>query len=214
MPSSTHKSESTSGGNSRRVAFDRFELDPRSGELRKDGRRIRLQAQPFQLLALLIENAGEVVTRDEVCRALWQIETFVDFDHCVAVAVNKIREALGDSAENPRFVETLPRKGYRFIGPIRRDLPQPTAPPAERGAAAMSQPATGFARNEAATVEAGIAIALLGGLSSRSVSERLFGRHSTPRIQSLAVLPLVNLSNDADQDYFADGMTEELLSPD
>jgi len=233
MPSSTHKSESRSGGNSRRVAFDRFELDPRSGELRKDGRRIRLQAQPFQLLALLIENAGEVVTRDEVCRALWQIETFVDFDHCVAVAVNKIREALGDSAENPRFVETLPRKGYRFIGPIRRDLPQPTAPPAEQGTAAMSQPATGFARNEAVTVEAGpaqadsrgheirasilvlacvIAIALLGGLSSNSVSERLFGRHSTPRIQSLAVLPLVNLSNDADQDYFADGMTEELTT--
>jgi TolB-like protein len=180
-----------------------------------------------------------VVTRDEVCRALWQIETFVDFDHSIAAAVNKIREALGDSAENPRFVETLPRKGYRFIGPIRRDLPQPTAPPAEQGAAAMSQPATGFARNEAATVEAGnqgsapaqaasftgrgirasilvlacvIAIALLGGLSSSSVSERLFGRHSTPRIQSLAVLPLVNLSNDADQDYFADGMTEELTT--
>jgi len=125
MPPSLRKSEPTSGVNSRRVSFDRFELDLRSGELRKDGRRIRLQAQPFHLLALLIENAGEVVTRDEVCRALWQADTFVDFDHSVAAAVNKIREALGDAAENPRFVETLPRKGYRFIGQVRRDMPQP-----------------------------------------------------------------------------------------
>ncbi len=125
MPSSARKSEPTTGVKSPRVAFDRFELDPSSGELRKDGRRIRLQAQPFQLLALLIENAGEVVTRDQVCRALWQADTFVDFDHSVAAAVSKIREALNDSAENPRFVETLPRRGYRFIGQVRPDLPQP-----------------------------------------------------------------------------------------
>jgi DNA-binding winged helix-turn-helix (wHTH) protein len=115
---SVDKSEGTSGGNSHRVAFDRFELNLRSGELRKDGRRIRLQAQPFQMLALLIDNAGEMVTREEVSRALWQTDTFVDFDHSVAVAVNKIREALGDSAENPRFIETLPKRGYRFIGNI------------------------------------------------------------------------------------------------
>src|ERR1700722_14799020 len=123
MPSSVDKSESRSGGNSRRVAFDRFELDLRSGELRKDGRRIRLQAQPFQLLAMLIENSGEVVTRDEVCRALWQTDTFVDFDHSVAAAVNKIRNALGESVENPRFVETLPQRGYRFIGKIKPEPP-------------------------------------------------------------------------------------------
>jgi Tol biopolymer transport system component/DNA-binding winged helix-turn-helix (wHTH) protein len=123
MPSSVDKSKRTSGGNSQRVAFDRFELDLRSGELRKDGRRIRLQAQPFQLLAMLIENAGEVVTRDEVCRALWQTDTFVDFDHSVAAAVNKIREALVDSVENPRFVETLPKRGYRFIGKIKPEPP-------------------------------------------------------------------------------------------
>ena len=128
MPSSVDKSGRASGGNSHRVAFDRFELDLRSGELRKDGRRIRLQAQPFQLLAMLIENAGEVVTRDEVCRALWQTDTFVDFDHSLSAAVNKIREALGDSAANPRFVETLPKRGYRFIGEIRPELPQAAAP--------------------------------------------------------------------------------------
>jgi Tol biopolymer transport system component/DNA-binding winged helix-turn-helix (wHTH) protein len=123
MSSSVDKSERASGGNSHRVAFDRFELDLRSGELRKDGRKIRLQAQPFQLLALLIENAGEVVTRDEVCRALWQADTFVDFDHSVAAAVSKIREALGDSVEKPRFVETLPKRGYRFIGKIKSEVP-------------------------------------------------------------------------------------------
>jgi len=123
MSSSVDKSERASGGNSHRVAFDRFELDLRSGELRKDGRKIRLQAQPFQLLAMLIENAGEVVTRDEVCRALWQADTFVDFDHSVSAAVNKIREALGDSVENPRFIETLPKRGYRFIGKIKPEAP-------------------------------------------------------------------------------------------
>src|SRR5580704_3559935 len=138
MSSSVDKPESTSGGDSHRVAFDRFELDLRSGELRKDGRRIRLQAQPFQLLALLIENAGEVVTRDEVCRALWQTDTFVDFEHSVAAAVSKIREALGDSAENPRFVETLPRRGYRFIRQLSRDLPQPAVLQSNAEAQAVS----------------------------------------------------------------------------
>jgi Tol biopolymer transport system component/DNA-binding winged helix-turn-helix (wHTH) protein len=123
MSSSVDKPETKSGGNSQRVAFDRYELDLRSGELRKDGRKIRLQAQPFQLLAMLIGNAGEVVTRDEVSRALWSTDTFVDFDHSVAAAVNKIREALRDSVENPRFVETLPKRGYRFIGKIKRDAP-------------------------------------------------------------------------------------------
>src|SRR5271154_278264 len=123
MSSPVDKPERTSGGNTHRVAFDRYELDLRSGELRKDGRKIRLQAQPFQLLAMLIDNAGEVVTRDEVCRALWRADTFVDFDHSVAAAVNKIREALNDSAENPRFVETVPKRGYRFIGKIKAEAP-------------------------------------------------------------------------------------------
>src|SRR5712664_4417532 len=103
-----------------RIAFGRFEVDLRSGELRKHGRRVRLQGQPFQLLALLLEHHGDVVTREEVCRKLWQTDTFVDFDHSLGTAINKIREALGDSAEHPRFVETMPRRGYRFIGKIVR----------------------------------------------------------------------------------------------
>lgn len=106
-----------------RFAFDDFELDLRSGELRKKSRKIRLQAQPFQLLVLLVQNAGEVVTREQVCQALWPTDTFVDFDHGLAVAVNKAREALGDSADNPQYIETLPKRGYRFIGTIKPEPP-------------------------------------------------------------------------------------------
>ena len=109
--------------NFQRIAFDRFEADLRSGELHKDGRRIRLQAKPFQLLVLLLEHPGEVVTREEVCRKLWNTDTFVDFDHSLGTAINKIREALGDAADNPRYIETLPRRGYRFLGRIRPELP-------------------------------------------------------------------------------------------
>ncbi len=147
MRSSLNRLERSSGGNSHRVAFDRFELDLRSGELRKDGRRTRLQAQPFQLLALLIENAGEVLTRDEICRDLWPADTFVDFEHSLASAVKKIRDALGDSADNPRFIETLPKRGYRFIGKIRPELPVVMAPPETQesaGPAAVAAPKAGI----------------------------------------------------------------------
>ena len=106
-----------------RVAFDNFEVNTRSGELRKNGSRIRLQAQPFQLLLQLLRDAGEVVTRDEISRELWPADTFVDFEHSLAAAVNKLREALGDSAENPKYIETLPKRGYRFIGKIEPDAP-------------------------------------------------------------------------------------------
>ena len=107
----------------RRIAFDKFEVDLRSAEIRKNGSRIRLQAQPFQLLVLLLENPGDVVSREEICRELWPADTFVDFEHSLAAAVNKIREALGDAADNPRFIETLPKRGYRFIGKIKPNPP-------------------------------------------------------------------------------------------
>jgi Tol biopolymer transport system component/DNA-binding winged helix-turn-helix (wHTH) protein len=138
MSSSVDNPEPTSGGNSHRVAFDRFEMDLRSGELRKDGRKIRLQAQPFQLLAMLIDNAGEVVTRDEVCRALWRTDTFVDFDHSVAAAVKKIREALCDSVDNPKYIETLTKRGYRFIGKLRPDPPIVMAVPTAHESVALT----------------------------------------------------------------------------
>src|SRR5580698_1865657 len=102
----------------RSVHFGVFEVDLRSGELRKKGVKIRLQGQPFLLLITLLKQQGDVVAREELRRTLWPEDTFVDFDHGLGTAVNKLREVLGDSASNPRFVETIPRRGYRFIAPV------------------------------------------------------------------------------------------------
>lgn len=116
----------------RRYRFGTFEADAASGELRRQGLRIKLKAQPFQLLLLLLEHSGRVVSREEISRTLWPEGTFVDFDHGVNSAINRIREALGDNAGNPRFIETLARRGYRFIAPVEQidgEL-EPPAPPA------------------------------------------------------------------------------------
>ena len=104
---------------SRVTRFGIFELDLSAGELRKSGVKLRLQGQPFQVLALLLERAGDVVTREELQQKLWPSDTFVDFDHSLNTAINKVREALGDSASSPRYVETLARRGYRFIAPVQ-----------------------------------------------------------------------------------------------
>ena len=101
----------------KRVRFGVYEVDLRSSELRKQGRKIKLQEQPFRILALLLEQRGEVVTREELRKRLWSDDTFVDFDHSLNTAVMRLRESLGDSSDNPRFIETLPRHGYRFIAP-------------------------------------------------------------------------------------------------
>jgi DNA-binding winged helix-turn-helix (wHTH) protein len=103
---------------SRLIRFGTFEVDLRTGELHKKGLKIKLQEQPFQILAMLLEHAGDIVTRGELRHRLWPEDTFVDFDQGLNKAINKIREALGDSAESPRFIETLPKRGYRFIAPI------------------------------------------------------------------------------------------------
>src|SRR5580698_8727263 len=103
----------------RMIRFGVFELDLRSGELQKQGRKIRLEGQPVQVLMCLLENPGELVTREELHRKLWPADTFVNFEHGLNAAVKRLRQALNDSAGNPRFVETLPRRGYRFIAPIQ-----------------------------------------------------------------------------------------------
>src|SRR5215471_4930879 len=113
---------------SRRVSFGVFDIDLETGELRKHGLRIRLQRQPFEVLALLIERAGDLVTREELQQKLWPANTFVDFDHGLNKAINKIREALGDSADAPRFVETVARRGYRFLADVKVYAP-PVATP-------------------------------------------------------------------------------------
>src|SRR5713226_8948929 len=103
------------------LRFGVFEVDLRSGEVHKHGIRLKLQDQPFQVLALLLEHSGDVVTREDLRQKLWSADTFVDFDTGLNTAINKLREALGDSADSPRFIETLPRRGYRFIAPVTGD---------------------------------------------------------------------------------------------
>jgi cholera toxin transcriptional activator len=131
----------------RRVRFGLYEADLAAGELRKNGNRVRLQDQPFQVLAALLESPGEVVTREQLRQKIWPADTFVDFDHSLNTAINKIREALGDTASNPRFVETLARRGYRFIAPVAHEndastqgvLPQAPATAGENSPAFHSE---------------------------------------------------------------------------
>jgi TolB-like protein/Flp pilus assembly protein TadD len=137
------------------IHFGEFELDDFARELRRQGTRLRLQDQPLQLLQILLQRPGEIVTREELQQKVWPSDTFVDFDHGINNAIKRLREALGDTADTPRFVETLPRRGYRFIGKIEQD---------------------------------------------------------PPRFRSLVVLPLDNLSRDPEQEYFADGLTEALIT--
>src|SRR5664279_701608 len=115
----------------RRYRFGVFEADATTGELRRQGLRIKLNAQPFQLLFMLLERPGELLTREEISRELWPDGTFVDYEHGVNAAINRIREALGDTASNPRFVETLARRGYRFVAPVEKIQPIKPAAVAE-----------------------------------------------------------------------------------
>jgi TolB-like protein/DNA-binding winged helix-turn-helix (wHTH) protein/Flp pilus assembly protein TadD len=205
-----------------RLRFGVFEVDLRAGELRKHGLRVRLQEQPFQILAILLERAGQVVTRDELQKKLWSANTFVDFDHGLNKAVNKIRDALGDSAESPRFVETVARRGYRFLAEVKTAGPAPVrsqelAPPpltaVETGDRAefVGTPATPQRRLPPLASKL-VALALLAVIAAFAAWKLQSRNRPASAIRSLAVLPLESLSNDASQDYFADGMTDELIS--
>ena len=200
----------------RRFKFGVFEADLRTGELTKLGKRVRLQEQPFQLLAMLLERPGELVIREELRERLWP-KTLVDFDHGLNKAISKVRDALGDSAENPRFIETVASRGYRFLADV--------------AVVQGGQPGTGhLAAYEAAGLPRSIDASASARWSAHAFGWRLSGgltalalavflswffyswRHPLPTIHSLAVLPLENLSNDASQDFFADGMTDELIT--
>src|SRR5437667_8697224 len=117
------------------IHFGVFEADLRAGELRRNGSRVKLQEQPFQILTLLLERPGEVVTREDLRNRLRPVDTFVDFDHSLNAAIKRLRDALGDAAENPRFVETVARRGYRFFAPINGAAATVIAPSAPRFAA-------------------------------------------------------------------------------
>ncbi len=179
------------------IRFGPFELDARAGELRKHGLKTRLQQQPFRVLALLLERPGEVVTREELRQAIWPADTFVDFNEGLDATIYKLRNTLGDSSESPRFVETLPRRGYRFIAPVEEVRPQKS-----RVRSLLTL----------AGVLTAVGLALLFGLNLAGMRERLLSRTSNRRIRSLVVLPLQNLSGDPSQEYFVDGMTEVLTT--
>jgi len=210
------------------IRFGPFEVDFCAGELLKNGRRIRLQDQPLQLLAMLLERPGEVVTREEVQKRLWPGDTFVDFDHGLNNAINRLREALNDSADTPRFIETLPRRGYRFIAEVnvgsttdmRAAAPADSAGTAEAPAVlpqkagavgSSSLPSSGrLNRLWFATAGAGIVVAVILGLNFQRA--RSFRSNTAIKIQSVAVLPLDNLSGDPSQEYFADEITDALTT--
>lgn len=211
------------------VRFAAFEIDLRTRELRKRGLRIRLQDQPFRVLELLLKHPGEVVTREELQRQIWPADTFVDFDLGLNTAIKRLRQALGDSAENPRFVETLPRLGYRFVCEVGRGSQLPSSAVAVRAAPAIipsNSPTSNPPPSTSDLLTSPTAIAYWLRTNARALSILLIaflvvGGYIAARyrtiargsdIHSIAVLPLENLSADPEQEYFADGMTDELIT--
>jgi TolB-like protein/DNA-binding winged helix-turn-helix (wHTH) protein/Tfp pilus assembly protein PilF len=219
------------------IRFGIFELDLRASELRKKGARVKLQEQPCQILAMLLERPGEIVSREELRNRLWQRDTFVDFDHSLNTAIMRLREVLGDSSENPIFIETLSRRGYRFIAPVEEVAPLNGPTQKLQGLHSDSQ----FAAHDAGPAPTGIpqderaagraphylqistraitatalliaAFALVSVLIFRYARKPSVSSANSEPIKSLVVLPLEDLSAEKNQDYFADGMTDELIA--
>lgn len=188
--------------------FGAFTLDARTGELSHNGRRTPLRDQSVQLLLALLEHQGELITREELARRLWGADTFVDFDRGLNKVVNHLRDALADSVEQPRFIETLPRKGYRFIAPVTH-----VADDAETAVRAATARSLRFRRwlLVSLMLAAGIGIVIGAGIGeARKWIVSRWG--AAPRISALAVIPLENLSRDPEQQYFADGLTDALIT--
>lgn len=189
------------------VHFGNFEFDCATGDLRRDGILLKLQPQPAKVLAVLVRRSGEVVTRQELAKEVWGSETFVDFEQGLNYAIRQIRTVLEDDAEQPQFLETLPKRGYRFIAPI---VEQRTPLRTEPRVSSATKPPKRKRSWRYIVASAAVLVALVvGWLLIRT--ERS-GTVNARRISSLAVLPLQNLSGDASQDYFADGMTDALIT--
>ena len=185
------------------VRFGTFEVDVPTGELRKNGIKLKLQEQPFQVLCILLEHPGQVVTREELRSRLWPADTFVDFDHSLNAAVKRLRDALGESADAPVCIETLARRGYRFIATV-----VPNELQREQSKSPLRQWV--FPLVVAAPIVIVVALFVLDASGLRS--KLLFRSSAQPQIRSLAVLPLTNLSGDPEQEYFSDGMTDALIA--
>lgn len=208
--------------------FGTYEISFQSGEVRKAGMKIKVQQQPLRLLEILLERSGEMVTREELRSRIWTNESFGDFDQAVNIAIGKLRSALGDSADNPRFIETIPKRGYRFIAEVTvvaadthtkvEDAAAANLPatelvqPNER--AVLTPPAVSFKAkyHPARWVIGALALTTLLGFSVFAIWRFRPPERGSTNIHSLAVLPLDNFSGDPSQDYFADGMTDELIT--
>ena len=196
------------------VRFGVFEADLDAGELRKQGMRLKLPQQAFRVLQVLIERPNEVISREELQQSLWASDTFVEFDHGLNNAVNRLRDVLGDHAQSPSFIETVPRRGYRFIAPIINDSQPASSPPLVLPLPTVEpQQETRRFTPRRSAVFAGILLivaALLFVILPPAWRSRSRGTGDAT-VQALAVLPFLNLSGDPGQDYFADGMTEALI---
>jgi len=204
--------------------FGEFELDCARFELRRNSRVLKLERIPLELLILLAEKDGSVVTRQEISERLWGRDVFVDTEHGINTAVRKIRAALQEDADRPRYVQTVPGKGYRFVAELKRDnggagtAPQPAAassPVISATASVPEAPAKTYLRWRAVATAAGalcLLAAALFGFNAGGLRDMLFARGRVAPIHSIAVLPLANLSGDPSQEYFADGMTDELIT--
>ena len=220
----------TSTASTRIIRFGVFEVDLNAAELRKGGLRVKLPEQPFQILTVLLEKPGELVTREELRNRLWQSDTFVDFDHGVNNAVMRLREVLGDSSDSPRFIETVPRRGYRFIAHVdespwsapsltpqqpesQKQATPTTEDPATAPALSPSSIQQGVKRRRTLIVVGVVAIALFAlAVAWRYLATQTGGTSDVRQSTSVVVLPLENLSGDQEQDYFADGMTDDLIA--
>jgi TolB-like protein/DNA-binding winged helix-turn-helix (wHTH) protein/Tfp pilus assembly protein PilF len=184
-----------------RISFGDYELDCRTGELRRNGVLLKLQPQPAKVLTILSSRAGEVVTRQELADQVWGTETHVDFEHGLNFAIRQIRNVLEDDADHPRYLETVPKRGYRWIAHVNEPVPP-------QGAASATQPSR-TTRPWLLVVSVVVLVVSLALVAAMRLWPRKPGVNH--KIDSVAVLPLRNLSNDSEQEYFSEGMTDELI---